>query len=347
MRKYIIIASLLTCLFFTGLLTGCDLQEALGELHGKWVSYNGLSLEFSNGRFTRVNADGTTDKGTYTTDSGFISFHSAGNSSEKFRYELDFPKLIVGEIIYFHDSPRVPEDVEGLWFLYMGVYSTHYFGGYSHIIGPAKPERGNPWVLKGEYRVPGSYKGEYTINARNIPNTGSHTMTITHVYGGDLVAFIKNRMPPYLTAMFDLDALDSRNINPELWWFSLDEARKLFTDAIQRANGDLAIEQHLINRMYMYNGGLLIGPPSPDYYDYTLEKVDGVLYDTWWGEVESDLLLTFRSPRGGIITLIKGEMEILQLYSTGKTSPVLDCGCKFSYSFDLLGCGCEEVHYAY
>jgi len=327
---------LLTCLLFTGLVAGCDLPEANGELHGKWVAHGGLSLEFTTGRFTRITTGGEIEKGTYVTDGSNITFHRQGYSPETMQYSLNFPRLIVGGVTYYHDSPRMPDNMEGTWYGFFSLHSN-LWPVAAILMGPMTPQKGNPWVMEGEYQITGSSRGEYTISARNMPNTGTYVMTSTHTFGGNLHVFIRNRLPVHLMELFDWEALEKSINDTEHWWFTPDEARKFFTDAAQRAGGDLAIEQQIMNAMYSFMSG--VGGTSV--YDYSLVKVNGPIYDFWGDEIEGDEILTFRTDYGEIITFVNA--NISEFVSFQYQNLVENCECKFKLTDRLVGCECVDL----
>jgi hypothetical protein len=327
----LVTALLLTCLLLTGLIISCDLQEASGELHGKWVAYGGLSLEFNNGRFTKVIPGGEVQSGTYVTDGKNILFHRVGYTSEKLPYSLVFPRLIVDGVTYFHDSPRLPDDVSGMWFGFYSINSS-LWPVASIIYSPASPVRGNPWVYEGTYYITGSSRGIYSVSARNMPSAGKFSMTMTHVYGGDLAVFIRYRLPVHIMELFDWDSLGS-SFAPDYWWFTLDEARQFFLDAIQRAGGDLAIERQILNVMFNYFSGM----GDTTVYDYTLTEYDDIIYDLWGEEIEGNLVLTFRFNRG-IITFVNA--NVMDILNHHHERLVDNCDCIVTTSSGLVGCEC-------
>jgi len=99
----------------TLLLTGCSHSVADGDLHGRWVAWGGMNLEFRNGRFTRMMPGGEVRSGTYETSGSYVTFHRRGHTPEVLPFSLEFPRLILDGITFFHDSPGVPTDLEGVW----------------------------------------------------------------------------------------------------------------------------------------------------------------------------------------------------------------------------------------
>jgi len=292
------IATLLACLLFAG----CDIQTARRELNGSWVTYGDMSIEFTSARFTRTMPNGEVRAGTYVTDGGFITFHRTGHSSERQPYKVSFPRLILGDRTYFHDSPRIPDDIEGVWLGFASLDSTSMWPPRTIRMSPASPQRGNPWVREGTWELLGLFKGEYTISARNLPNVGTFTRNVTHVYGGDLYAFIRYQLHVRFMYLFDWENLGFP-YDPNYWWVSLDEVRNLFLDAAQRAGDDLAAESLIMLAKEVY----LFGLDETTAIDYSLVEVDEVIYDLTGAEVEGSIVLTLRFPAGTILTFVRME----------------------------------------
>jgi len=166
-------------------------------------------------------------------------------------------------------------------------------------LGPAEPQRGNPLVMEGIFEEM-SFKGAYTVSARNIPNTGVFTMRVTHVSGSGLAAFIRYRLPVHLMYLFDWELLLIPGLGE--WWFTPDEARRFFVDAANRTDGDLALEQQIINAM---NSFLPRWIGETDFYDFTLETVEGNIYDLFGAVVAGRYLFTMRTGTGGILTFAR------------------------------------------
>ena len=283
--------------------TGCDHAVAGGELHGRWLAWGGTIVEFTGGRFTRTMPGGTVQYGTFETHGDLVTFHRRGYTPETLPFTLEFPRLTLGETIFFHDSPGAPNDLEGVWQGFMGAHGTAWPGIL--ILGPAEPQRGNRWVMEGVFQQM-TFRGAYTVSARNIPDTGVFTMRATHVAGASVFNFVQMQLPVHLMYLFDWDRLQISGIPPGEWWFTLDEARSLFVDAAGRTGGDLALERQVIDAM---NRFLPAWVGETEFYDYTLEKVDGDIYDLTGAVVDGNLLLTIRTETGGILTFARMELE--------------------------------------
>ena len=280
------------------LMVGCDHSVAGSELHGRWVATGGLSLEFANGRFTRVRL-GEVCTGTFVTDGGNVTFNIRGRSSETKPFEIDFPRLVIGGVTYFHDSPRLPDPIEGFWESFIGEGSTTFWMPMQ--FHQATRQRGSHWIWEGDY-AGFTNRGIYTISARNIPNTGEMTMRITHVRGSTMASFIRYTLPVHMLRFFDWETLE----NPWHgdWWFDLDEAKMLFVDAANRAD-TLAAEQRIMNAKVSFFGNA----GEVDFFDFTLEE-DVEIQDLWgdlWGDepLISDLLTIRNRATGAVITLFR------------------------------------------
>jgi len=279
------------------LVTGCDHSVASGDLHGRWLAWGGMSLEFSNGRFTRVMPGGEVQIGTYQTNGGYVTFHRREHTPETEPFSLEFPRLVVGDITFFHDSPAMPNDLEGFWDGFLSIHSTGW--PRTLLLGPAEPQRGNPWIMEGVFEEM-SFKGAYTVSLRNLPNSGVFTMRVTHVSGSALAAYIRYRLPVHLMELFDWELLLIPGLGE--WWFTLDEARRFFVNAAGRTGGDLALEQQIINAM---NSFLPRWIGETEFYDYTLEEVEGNIYDLFGAVVEGRYVFTMRTMAGGILTFVR------------------------------------------
>jgi len=282
-------------------LTGCDHLVASGELHGRWIARGGLSLEFAEGRFTRT-APGEVRAGTYVTDGGYITFNARGHSSETLRFELNFPRLTVDGITYYHDSPGVPDSIEGIWESFIGEQSTHFWRVTE--FHPATRRRGSHWVWEGDYTGVIT-SGVYTISARNIPGAGEMTMQTTHIQGAALWYFILYQLPVHVRRYFDWDALQPP-MHTELWWFTLAEARMLFVDAANRSYS-LASELQIMNASTTFFGSA----GAVDYFCFTIEE-DVEIHVLAGDEVGIRDLLTMRSRDGSVVTFFRqGEYSIV------------------------------------
>jgi len=296
------------------LLSGCDHPVASNVLQGRWVAggTRGPALEFSNGRFTRTLPGGVVQTGTYSTDGKYVTFHRQGHSPETLWFSLAFPSLTMGEVgsdngrIYFHDSPREPNasdlegifNLEGTWFGFRGVGTTGI--AMPIVFGAVEHQRGSRWVMEGEYMQSVFRRGEYTVSARNTPNTGRMTMRITHIHGGDLYSFVNYRLHVHLTALFNTDQMRYPEEYGEWPWFTPDEARRFFVDAVVNAADHLAWEQQILSAKAIFFAG--VGMVSVS--DYTLHD-DVDIYDIVGNRVEGRSLLTVRTDTGGILTFAR------------------------------------------
>ena len=298
----LLIAAMFMCL----LLPGCELENADSEIHGRWISFDGLSFEFTTGRYIRRMTNGELQRGTYVTNEGNLTLHRTGFSSETIPYSLEFPVLVIGEIKYYHDSSRVADDISGTWFGYYSLNSSSWAVS-SLWFGELSPQRDNPKVLEGRYVIPGMVKGEYTVSSNNLPNTGIMTMRDTHVSGGALSSFIQARLLPQYTNLFDQEALKPPGTSE--WWFTSEEASKLFADAARKAleAGDAALAQRIqITKIYFI--GMYIEDTTN--YEYTLTKANGPVYDFDGYLIPGgDTILTLISENWDIITFINSGFQ--------------------------------------
>jgi len=275
------------------LLTGCDYSVADGDLHGRWFASGGQSFEFNNGRFTRTMPNGEVRTGTYETSGNYLTLHRRGFTPETLLFNIAFPVLTVDGIDFFHDSFTAPDkDMEGIWFGYISLHSNWWPSNL--MFGPAEPRRGAPMILEGTYQM-GTMKGIYTVSRRNRPNdVAAMTMNVTHVSGARLWWFIRYQLPPDLRELFDWELLVVPG-HTDGWWFTLDEARGFFLDALGRVSGRpnyLADETRLKNIMLSHFRGL----DETDNYDFTMETAASVVYDLFGDKVADpgDFILTLR-----------------------------------------------------
>ena len=340
--KILFAATLLVCCLFAGLFAGCDFPEASGELNGRWFAYGFSSIEFNNGRFKRTNSGREILQGTYVTEETngqkYITFFSQGNTTEKHPYDIDFPMLTIGDITYYHDSPSVPKSFDGTWYGFFSINSSlNRWPARAILLGPMKPQKGNHFVLEGKYQITGYEKGDYYLAAFNMPGSGVFVTMDTHVFGGDLHWFIRNRMPVHLMILFDWEALEHSINQQEHWWFTPEEARKFFIDAAQKAGGDLAIEQQIMNVWNMYMNS--IGRTTV--YEYGIIKYDEPIYDLFGDEIKGNEVLTLRSQDGAVVTFINANIsEVMQLHHE---KLVQDCKCRFILKDNLVSCVCLDT----
>jgi len=301
--------------FVAMLLSGCDHPVASDVLQGRWIAGGtmGPTLEFSNGRFTRTLPGGIVQAGTYSTDGRHVTFHRRGHTPETLWFSLAFPALTMGEVgsesgrKYFHDSPREPNvedldgifNLEGTWFGFRGVGTT----GMSMpiVFGAVEHQRGSRWAMEGEYLQRTFRRGEFTVSARNTPDAGRMTMRITHIHGGDLYAFVNYRLHVHLTALFNIDQMRYPEEYGDWPWFTPEEARRFFVDAVVNAAGHLAWEQQIMSAKTAFFAGV----DAASVYDYTLQD-DVDIYDIVGNRVEGRSLLTIRTDTGGILTFARG-----------------------------------------
>ena len=257
----------LLCAVFALVFITCEHSIADNQLDGKWIAVSGARLEFSHGSFTRMPVAGSAEIGTFTTGNGSITFNRYGYTPETLLYNLEFPRLRIGTVYYYHDSPGIPESVEGLWALYPDAW------GGTVIFGKGEPKRGNPETVEGDYIQPMNAKGIYTISKRNLPDTNILTTTPTHVHGSNLATFVQEQLYIHLVELFDMTFLQPPAFDAADWWFTLDEARKFFEEAAGRAR-TLEEEAQIVSALSYY-----FSINIQSVYDYTLEEDKDLLYD--------------------------------------------------------------------
>jgi len=276
-------------------VTGCDLPTASGDLNGKWIAYGGMSLEFAYGRFTMTISGGEVRRGTYTTDGSYITFNRTGHSPEIKPYRLSFPRLVVDNVTYFYDSPTAPHNLEATWYGFRGENTTQQWLAFS--LSPAKPARDNPWMHEGIFVFFGYFRGDYYLERRNVPDTGTLTMKTNQIYGGALKVILEFELPIYLMELFDWEALKAPLLL-EHWWYTLDEARKFYTDAAQRANGDLFLIRQITARMARDLDGI----GDTETYEYTLKEYEEDFYDFYGEFMEAGEVLMLKAATGPTAT---------------------------------------------
>ena len=290
------------------LLSGCDYSVANAVLHGRWVASGpgGPSLEFSAGRFTRTLPGDVVETGTYSTSGRYVTFHRQGRAPETLWFTLDFPRLTMGAVgsetgrTYFHNSPSMPEDLQGDWMGFRGVGTS--WTAIPFLFGAAEPQRGNRWVMEGEYELSIRRRGDYTVRASNIPNAGVLTMRSNYIHGGDLLAFIRFRLHVRIMELFNWEELQPPGYHVG-WWLTEDEARRFFVDAAVAAGGDLSL-RHLV---LLAKDAFFAGVGVTSTADFTLERMaDGVnIYDMFGNLVGGDVLLSLRFDDGVILTFAR------------------------------------------
>jgi len=339
--KYLI--ALLTA-FLLLPVTGCDLETAGSDLHGKWSTYGGVSLEFTTGRFIRSFPDGEVQRGTYTTDGSNISFYMSGQTSETQPYTLNFPELVIGAFTYYHDSPGIPHNLEGFWHGFRGEHSNQYW--YSLRLSPAKPSRDDQWVYEGAFEFHFLYRGEYKLNRRNFPDAGSMLMISKQIHGRHLKYNIEYSIPPYLVRYFDLEALKTPEHTDE-WWFSYDDARKFYLDAAQRAGGDLFLERQIL----AYMNRDIEGIADIERYSYTVKHYNEIIFDFYGNEIDLEkdnknkpiptTVLTFRTNDGQVVTFTT------RTNTGGFAGSKLSTGTAAVYYIKDIDCDCAVPAWAH
>jgi len=287
------------------MLAGCEHYVASREIHGTWVGHGGIMIEFVPGRFTRT-LPGEVQTGTFTTETqggrSFVTLHRQGLTPETLEYSLDFPRLVLGGTTFFHDSPRLPPDMEGVWDGFPALLNTTRGWSWAMHFGEARPQRGDPWRFEGSYRQ-SFVRGVYSFSSRGVPGSGTFTTRITHVTGSEMYARIVYRMDMHLMRYFDLEALHRPpHISYYDWLFSLEDARGFFHDAMARAGNSLGAQQGIRAALNAFL------PPSlgqDSTWAFTLEEgVD--IYDFAGRPVtHNGTLLTIESPDGLILTFYR------------------------------------------
>jgi len=295
-------ASVFAALF----LSGCNHSVASNVLYGRWVAGGpgGTSLEFSHGRFTRTLPGNLVETGTYSTDGRYVTFHMQGRGPETLWFRLEFPRLTMGAPgrqtgrTYFHDSPGEPPDLEGVWLGFRGEGTS--WTAMPFMFRNAEPRRENRWVMEGEHELSVFRRGRYTVSARNIPNTGLLTMRTTYIHGGDLRSFILYRLHVRIMVLFDAERLRIPEYGD--WWFTLDEAGRLFVDAAVAADGDLSLERLVM----LAKDSFFAGAHVTSVFEFTLEEREpGSILDIAGNVMDGSVMLTLRGANGVILTFVK------------------------------------------
>jgi hypothetical protein len=251
---------------FVFILAACELPIADALLDGTWTAVSGAQLEFLNGKFTRTLVTGGVETGTYTAESGYITFNRSGYTPEKLPYKLDRTCLTVDTTEYYRNSPGIPDEIEGRWTPYPEYGSAISFG-------KGKPQKGNPGIIEGDFINMMGAKGTYTISNRNIPGSNILTTIPTHVHGSNISTFVEERLRVSILELFDLTLLEAPSYPTEEWWFTLDEMRKFFENAAGKAQ-TLEDQAMIISAMqfFFYNFESVS-------YDYSIEEDKELQYD--------------------------------------------------------------------
>jgi hypothetical protein len=213
---------------------GDDSAEMDIGLDGSWIAQNGTTLLINGVGYTRTSANGDVETGTVTAAGGKITFSRIGHSSETKDYELDFPKLQIGDITYYYDSPSEPVDIVGTWVAYRGMSPSLIFYPGKRVKDENKRE--TP-VREGEFVWYAYFKGKYTISNRNLPNNSKLVLTTSHIHVSNLGEEYQ-AMPLELQEFFDssLIAVPKTQEGIEDWWFSIEEIRNYFDAAADRTS---------------------------------------------------------------------------------------------------------------
>ena len=339
--KYLI--ALLTA-FLLLPVTGCDLETAGSDLHGKWIAYGGISLEFTTGRFIKTLSGGVVQRGTYTTDGSNISFYTTGQTTETLPYTLTFPELVVGAVTYYHDSPAIPHNLTGFWHGFRGEHSTQHW--YSLKLSPAKPSRDDQWVYEGAFEFHFLYRGEYKLNRRNFPDAGSMLMISKQIHGRHLKYSIGYAMPPYLLQYFDWEALNTPEHTDE-WWYTYDDASKFYLDAAQRVGGDLFLERQIL----AYMNRDLDGIADIETYSYTVKQYNEILFDFYGNEIDLERDDKNRPIPTTVLTVRTGDGQVATFTSRTNTGGFAGnqflTGTAADYYIKDIDCDCVSPAWAH
>jgi len=304
LRRVFVVAS---ALLLGLLLAGCDYQVARSDLNGRWLAFGGrYVLELANGSFTRTMPVVGTHSGTFETSGNQITLHRRGYSPETFRFDFRFPALILElehgqETIFYHDSPREPDSLEGQWAGFTSLYSTTTF--IPIMFGETTPQRGNRLVREGIFQMGNTYKGEYTVRARNLPNSSVLELDMTHIGGSVLFNRINNWVPVHLFPLFDWERLNVSLPGEGTVWFTLEEATWFFIDAAMRAD-NIVHERQILTEMY-WSLGLMIEDLS---YYYVLDEDPGVILDFWGDAIPGNAVVTWVDRvTGAVLTFARDE----------------------------------------
>jgi hypothetical protein len=308
-------------------LTTCLHSIADNQLDGTWIAVSGVRLEFYQGNFSRMPLTGSIETGTYTTGDGSITFNRFGYTPEVQPYVLDFPRLRIGAVYYYHDSPGIPEPVEGLWAMYPDAW------GGTVIFSKGKPKRGNPEILEGDYVQPMNAQGIYSISKRNLPDTNILTVTPTHVHGSNLATFVQEQLFVHLLELFDMTFLQPPAFDAADWWFTLDEAGRFFEEAAGRAR-TLEEETQIVSALRYY-----FSIHIHTVYDYTLEEDKDLLYDyVYAASGINKLTLRDETIYGTMIYTYLRMKDNFEDDDPGKSD---GCTCLFCYCGD--DCACPDL----
>jgi hypothetical protein len=209
---------------------GDDSAEMDIGLDGSWIAQSGTTLLINGMGFTRTAANGDVETGTLAAAGGKITFSRIGHSPETKEYELRFPELQIGDIIYYYDSPSEPIDIVGNWVAYNYMSPALIFYPGKRVKDENKRE--TP-AREGEFVWYGYFKGKYMISNRNLPNNSQLVLATTHIHVSNLAEVVNDLSRLELQELFDRDLIKVPPTQEgiEDWWFSIEEIRNYFDAA--------------------------------------------------------------------------------------------------------------------
>jgi hypothetical protein len=254
-------------------LTTCSNDYTIADtsLNGTWIALNGVQLKLDGMSYIKTPTLGYTETGTFAASNGSISFSRLGHTVDTQDYTLEFPKLLIGAVTYYHDSPSEPRKLEGRWYPYP-------YMGRAVTFGPAKRQKDEnkkeTLVYEGDFVLYMESKGTYTLSSRNLPGNDRLITTPTHIHGTEIYAFINIMMPIHLLSLFDQSILTppEKYEDVEEWWFTREEARRYFEESADKAT-DLQTRNDIDYYMDYF-----LTTHEESYYDYSLEFDDEIVY---------------------------------------------------------------------
>ena len=263
--KLIAVPVLFVMLAFTACQFADTTAAADSRFEGVWIALSGVRLEFNRGRFTETPTFGSARTGTFTVDSGFITFHQSGFSPRRYSYSLSGHELTIGGIIYFRDMDTLPLELEGRWAWFTDVGAWQLDGGII-VFGPSEPVREHPKMREGDVMQHGWFRGRYVLRNHAVPGRNVATLTTTHLNGARVALFIDRNFPD-LGGLFDQDLLrPPGNITGNEWWLDAQQIQAIFERAAARA-GNLSDQARIINAMTSF----LRDMQTPEVWIYELE----------------------------------------------------------------------------
>ena len=222
-------------LFFAALLPfiliSCQFTTADARLDGTWESAGAIVLVFDGASFTRSTPGLDVVNGTFAVDADTITFHRRGVAPETMVFNLDHPRLIIGETTFFRREPVLPPNIEGLW-----APITWDFGELGVIrFSASTMQIGNPRVLEGFYTRYGIAAGRYTLHSMGVPGSTRLNLVPQLIHGSSLSFYVQAQLPASLQELFDPAVLESPPFSAEYWWFTFEEVRTFISDAASRA----------------------------------------------------------------------------------------------------------------